>query len=95
MRLMALGHMFVNGRVPVSRRAAHVGRDAFAILEEFDSGCGVAGFKLLTGKLIRNAVVVAVDLDVIVDVGADCFPFRHHITFGRQRLKSRTIDLQE
>jgi hypothetical protein len=37
-----------------------MGRDAFAILEKLDCGCGVAGFELLTGKLIRNTVEVPV-----------------------------------
>jgi hypothetical protein len=53
-----------------------MGRDALAILEKLDGGCGVAGFELLTGKLIRNTVVVPVDLDVVVDIGPDRFPFR-------------------
>src|SRR5450432_4775516 len=69
MRLMTLGRVLVNGGVPVSRRTAGVGRDALAILEKLDGGCGVAGFELLAGKLIRNAVIVPVDLDVVVDIG--------------------------
>jgi hypothetical protein len=56
---------------------------------------GVAGLELLTGKVIRNAVVVPVDLDVVVDVGADCFPLRHYVGFGWQWLKCGPIDLGE
>ena len=95
MRLMTLGHVLVDGRVPVRRRAARMGRDTLASLENLDGSCGVAGFELLTGKLIRNAVVVAVDLDVVVDVGPDRFPFCHYIMFDRQRLKGGMIDLGE
>jgi hypothetical protein len=72
-----------------------VGGDALAGLEQFDGGCGVAGLELLSGELIRNAVVMPVDLDVIVDVGADRFPFRHYVALVRQRLKGRAIHLQE
>ena len=84
MRLMTLGHVLVNGRVPIKYPTARMGRDALAILEKLDGGCGVTGFELLTGKLIRNTVVVPVDLDVVVDVGADRFPFCHHVAFDRQ-----------
>jgi hypothetical protein len=42
--------------VPIRCRTARMGRDALAILEDLDGGCGVAGFELLTGKLIRNTV---------------------------------------
>src|SRR5260370_40309256 len=73
--LMALGHMLMYGGVPVSRRAARMGGDALAGLEQFDGGRGVASFELLTGELIRNAVVMPVDLDVLIDVGADGIPF--------------------
>ena len=70
-----------------------MGRNALAILEKLDRGGGVAGFELLTGKLIRNAVVVPVDLDVVIDIGTDGFPFRHYVGFGRQWLKGGMIDL--
>ena len=55
----------------------------------------VAGFELLAGKLIRNAVIVPVDLDVVVDIGPDRFPFRHDIALGRQWLQGGTVDLGE
>jgi hypothetical protein len=51
-----------------------MGGDALAAMEYFDGGCGVTGFELLPGELIRNAVIVPVDLDVIIDVGSDRFP---------------------
>ena len=72
-----------------------MGGDALAVLEDLDGGCGVAGFQLLAGELIRNAVIMPVDLDVVVDVGADRFPFRHDVAFGRQRLEGGTVDVGE
>jgi hypothetical protein len=90
--LVALRHVLKNGRVAVGCRAAGMGSDTLAAMEYFDSGCGVTGIELLTGELIRNAVVVPVNLNVIIDVGPDCFPFGHHVALGRQGLKSGSID---
>jgi len=53
------------------------------------TGCCVAGFQLLAGKLIGNAVIVPVNLHMVVDGGADRFAFRHHIALSRQGLKKR------
>ena len=72
-----------------------MGGDAFAELKDFDGGGGEASLQLLTGELIGNAVVMPVDLDVVIDVGADGFPIGHHIAFGRQRLKSGPIHFDE
>src|SRR4051794_30401929 len=72
-RLMALGHVLMNGGVPISRRAAGMATDSLAVVEQFDRGCRVAGLQLLARELIGNAVVMAVDLDVIVDLARTVF----------------------
>src|SRR6476646_644667 len=92
MRPMALRHVFRNGGMAVSCRAADVRGDALAAMKYFDGGCGVTGFELLPGELIGNAVAVPVDLDVIIDIGPDRLPFRHHVALGRQRLQSGAVD---
>src|SRR5947209_10942993 len=84
--------LLMNSRVAVGCRAAGMGGDALAAMEYFDAGCGVTGFELLAGELIRNAVVVPVDLDVIIDVRPDRLPFGHHVALGWQRLKSGPVD---
>src|ERR1700760_2612151 len=52
-----------------------------------------ACLQLLTGELIRHAVQVAIDLDVIVDIDPNSFPLCELIAFRRQRLQRRAIDL--
>src|ERR1700751_1169713 len=52
-----------------------------------------ACLQLLTGKLIRHAVQVAIDLDVIVDIDPNSFPLCELIAFRRQRLQRRGINL--
>ena len=64
-------------------------------MEDLDGGRGVARFQLLADQLIRNAVIMPVDLDVIIDVGADRFPLRQDVAFRRQRLQGRTIQFSE
>ena len=80
---MALGHVLADGGVAVSDRTAGMRSDALAALEQFNSVSCVARFQLLPGQLIRNAVIMPVDLDVIVDVGANGFPFRQVVAFSR------------
>jgi hypothetical protein len=46
---------------------------------------------LLTDQLIGNAVIVAIDLHVLIDVGAYGLPLRQHLAFGREWLPRRLI----
>ncbi len=95
MRLMALGHVLLNRGVPVSRGAAQMRGDALAEWKISTVRGGEARFQLLAGKLVGNAVVMTVDLDVIIDVGADRFPVGDHIAFGGQRLQSGPVHCGE
>ena len=82
MRLVALGHVLRNRRVPVRRCAARMGGDALAAVEYFDGGRGVTGFELLARELIGNTVVMTVDLNVIIDVGPKRLPFRQDVALA-------------
>ena len=53
------------------------------------------GVDPLVHELIRDAVEVVVDLDVIVDVGPAAFPFRQLVPRHRQGLQCRPIQLGE
>ena len=52
-----------------------------------------ACLQLLTSELVRHAVQVTIDLDVIVDIDPNGFPLRELIAFRRQRLQRWAIDL--
>ena len=95
MGLVTLGHMFPIHGVLVARRASLVRGNAFAEMEDFNRGAGESRLHLLTGELVGNAVVMTVDFDVVIDVGADGFPTGNNITFGGQRLESGPVDFGE
>jgi hypothetical protein len=82
MGLVALGHVLGDGGMPVRNKAADMGSDAFAAMENLHRAGGGAGFQLLPGELIGDAVLVSVDLDVIIDVGPDSLPIREDVTLG-------------
>ena len=45
-------------------------------MEDLDGGGGVARFQLLARKLVGNAVIMTLDLDVIIDVRPGPFSSR-------------------
>ena len=92
MSLMALGHVLPDGGVAPGDEAAQMGSNALAGMEDLDRGGGEPGVQLLAGQLVGHAVIVAINLDVIVDRRPDRFPLRHHIAYGGQRLKRRAVE---
>ena len=92
MRLMALRHVLLHGRVTVGGRAARMRGHALAGMKDFDRCRREARLQLLAGQLIGNAVIMTIDLDVIIDRGAHRFPLRHGVTRGRQSLQGRPIE---
>src|ERR1700730_13804423 len=64
-------------------------------MKDFNCSTGEARLHLLTGKLVGNAVVMTVDLDVVINVGADGFPTGDQVSFGGQRLESGTVHFDE
>jgi hypothetical protein len=55
--------------------------DAHAMIEDLHGGRRVACLQFLAHQLIRNAVIVSLDLDVIVDVRTDLFPLSQDVAF--------------
>ena len=47
---------------------AHMARDNFGSMDDLHRGGARVGFDLLTDQAMRHGVVVAIELDVIVDV---------------------------
>src|SRR5271154_3477625 len=95
MGLVALGHMFPIDGVLVGRRASPVRGNAFTEMEDFYRRASEARLHLLTGKLVRNAVVMTVDFDVVIDIGADGFPTGDQVSLGGQRLESGSVQFDE
>lgn len=64
-------------------------------MKDFDRGGREASLQLLACKLIGNAVIMTVDFDVVINVGADGFSTGDDITFGGQRLENGLVDFGE
>ena len=45
--------------------------------------------------MVRHAVIVPLDFDVIINVGFDRFPFCDDVALGRQRFERRPVQLFE
>jgi hypothetical protein len=60
-------------------------------MEDLYRGRCETRFELLPGQLIRHAIQVPFDVDVVIDICANGFTLREFVTFGRQGLQRRLI----
>ena len=81
---MRTGHVLGDGRRPVRPGAAPMTGDALAAMENLDRGGGDPRLDLLADQLLRHAVVVLGDLDMIVEADAAALPLGVFVGFGRQ-----------
>jgi hypothetical protein len=95
MGAMRAGHVVDLSRIPATAGETEVHRHATTLEEDFDRGGRKPGVDPLVHELIRHAIEVVVDLDVIVDVGPTVFPFRQLVSGHRQGLQRRLIQLGE
>ena len=88
----ALGHVLGGGgRLPVVASPAR--RHAPALAEDLDGRRGVADVDLRAEELERDAVGVALDEDVVVDVDPAPLPLRQDVAVGGQRSERRAVEL--
>ena len=85
MVLVGLGHVGGGGGVPARRVIAPMGGDALAAMEELDGRRADARVHDLVDQGVGDGVVVAVNLDVVVDVDAGDRPLAVDERLGRQR----------
>ena len=71
---------------------APVGGDALATVEELDGVGGVPGEELASGQGVGDGGVVAVELDVGIDVHTDLLPLGEDVGLGGERAQRRTVD---
>lgn len=64
---------------------AHMTGDAFSPVKYFKRLCSQAHINLTADMLIRHAVIMAVDFDMIIDVDPCLAPLCILIQMGRQR----------
>jgi len=67
--------------------------DPFALDEDLHGARGETHLDFGAGEAVRNAVVVIIDIDVIVDADAAQAPFGEHVRLDRQRLERWSVEL--
>ncbi len=72
-----------------------MGGDALTSGEHLDSARRQTDLDLILREAIGHAVIVAVDIDVIIDADPADAPFREHVGFDRQTLEHRLVELFE
>ena len=92
---MGLRHVGGIGGVAPAAIVAEVGGHALAALEDLDGGGGAAGIDEFVPELVRDRVVVAVDVDVVVDVDAGVeLPLADEEGLGGERAQRGLIELE-
>src|SRR5215471_7834384 len=71
--------------------AAYMRGYAFAAMNHFHRGDGVADLHWLLHQLIWHRIVVAVEFDVIVEPDSLLLPLGEHIRLAGQRLQGRAV----
>src|SRR5512145_3268603 len=70
MSAVRFGHVLGDGRMSADGHRVSVEGDALVIEKAFDCGCCDTDIEMAFDQRVRDAVVVAVNLDVIVNVDA-------------------------
>jgi hypothetical protein len=73
------------------RGTARVTRNTFAFVQNFDCACRNANVNLLLYQLVRDAVVVSVSFDVIVDIDSPLAVLCVFVRLRRERLERGPI----
>ena len=89
---MGIRHVLGQRGVAAAQPGAQVGGDPLAVVETLDRGGGDAHLDLLLHQAVRDAVVVTVGVDVVVDVDDRRLPLGELVAGGRQRLHGRAVD---
>ena len=92
---VARRHVVAHRRVAAVRRAAQMRRDALAVVEDLDRLLRRARPDLLAQEPVGHRVVMAVDLDVVVEPDGALLPLRVFVGRRGQRLQRRALELLE
>jgi hypothetical protein len=92
---MRLGAMLGDRRGLIRLRAAGMRGHALAAMEDLDRGRRGANLDGLTAERVGDAVEVAVELDVVVNVDTRLSPVMQLEAFGGQRPEGGSIQLRE
>ena len=88
-------HVRIDRGVPAAAVVAHMTGDTRATMEELNRAHRQPAIDLRAGEAIRHRVVVADELDVIVDADPDDLPLGELVTVHRQGQQSGPIEFDE
>src|SRR5829696_8887111 len=83
---MAGGHVLEHGGVLAVAAGPQMGGDPLALGEHLDGSPGHPRFDGLASEAIRHAVIMAVDIDMIIDADATDAPLGEQVGLDRQGL---------
>ena len=89
---VALGPVFMDGDGLVAFPAAQVRGHARAFVQDLNRGRRRADLHHFVHQVVRHAVEVRIEGDVIIDVDASAAPLAHVEGLPRQRLQGRLVD---
>src|SRR5215472_19196346 len=92
---MGLGPMRMDRGIAASFIPACVTGDTPAAMEDLDGHRGVPAIHFAMNKSVRNAVEVAFDLHVVIDMNARLFPLSEDVSCGGQRSQCGLVQLFE
>src|SRR5690349_18737260 len=95
MRSVGLRHVFGESGMRAALVGAHVTGDALTAVEHFHCGRTEASPELLAYQGVRDAVIVAVDVNMVVKGSSNSLPLRIDIGRRGQRSHGRPINLFE
>src|SRR5262249_45885606 len=86
-------HVVGDGRVFAVATGAQMRGNPLALGKNLDGTAGKAHLDFGASEVMRNAVKMACDIDMVVDTDTTHAPFGEDIGFGRQVLESRAVEL--
>ena len=92
---MGGGHVVSCGRIGTLAVAARMAGRPAPMGEDFDRAKGNSQFDFLAHQLMRDAVVVVLELDVIVDIDPGTFPVSQRERERRQWSEKRRVQRLE
>lgn len=95
MLLMTVRHVSRDRGVPSAAEVAEMDRDPLTVVEDLDGARGGSELEALLSEREGHAVAVALEFDVVVDIGADPFPAAGLEARGRQRSHRGVIEREE
>ena len=92
---MAGRHVLLHGRMFAVAAGAQMRGDPLALGEDLDGPTGQPDLDGFAREAIGHAVIMAIDVDVIIDADPASAPFGEHIGLDRQRLQHGAVEFYE